>query len=135
MKFPLFSSVPPHYPREEKETTYRINLSVIKKISFIWAPSADLTGGGWEDCSKTVKIWALGPQRQPHPADKWIGNKLPNSRDGPLILIKGDVKRRSAPHDNVNSPVGVKRRTTQPGPSHRQRPSPLFPLTPLVELG
>lgn len=43
------------------------------------------------------------------PSDKWIGNKLPNSRDGPLILIKADVKRRSEPHENVNSPVGVNR--------------------------
>ena len=43
------------------------------------------------------------------PSDKWIGNKLPNSRDGPLILIKADVKRRSEPHENVNSSVGVNR--------------------------
>ncbi|CAG5866573.1 unnamed protein product [Menidia menidia] len=41
------------------------------------------------------------------PSDKWIGNKLPNSRDGPLILIKADVKRRSEPHENVNIPMGV----------------------------
>lgn len=27
------------------------------------------------------------------PSDKWIGNKLPNSRNGPLILIKADLKK------------------------------------------
>lgn len=27
-------------------------------------------------------------------ADKWVGNKLPNTGNGPLILIKGDAGRR-----------------------------------------
>lgn len=88
---------------------------------------------------KLSKFGARGSQRRPRPADKWIGNKLPNTRDGPLILINGDVKRRSAPHDGVNSPAGVERErereTTQPGPPHSTRPSALFPLSPLVELG
>lgn len=34
-----------------------------------------------------------GPCRKPTPSDKWIGNKLPKSRDGPLILIKRWCKK------------------------------------------
>lgn len=70
---------------------------------------------------KLSKFGARGSQRRPRPADKWIGNKLPNTRDGPLILINGDVKRRSAPHDGVNSPAGVER--------ERERPHSPDPLT------
>lgn len=85
---------------------------------------------------KLSKFGARRSPRQPHPADKWIGNKLPYTRDGSLILINRDVKKRWPLRDGVNSLTGNARETTQPRPpSLPETFSTLFPLSPLVELG
>lgn len=65
MKFPFL--FPSQYPTEKQAGFFEsvflfffFFLSVIKKISFIWAPSPDLSRDGREDCSKTVKVWGAG---------------------------------------------------------------------------
>lgn len=68
-------------------------------------------------------------------SDKWIGNKRPNSRDGPLILIKGGAKRCSAPltlstdyseHPTTHSYPHI----TTPAMDHRPLAASLTPLPP-----
>lgn len=137
MKFPF--PFPSQYPTE-KHAGFFSNQSFflsLKRYHLFGPQVLTLAETAARTVLKLSKFGAQGSQRRPRPADKWIGNKLPNTRDGPLILINGDVKRRSAPHDGVNSPAGVEREraTTQPGPPHSPRPSALFPLSPLVELG
>ncbi|TSM77347.1 hypothetical protein Baya_6097 [Bagarius yarrelli] len=73
-----------------------------KNLSFVVLTLAETAA---RTVLKLSKFGAQGSLRRPRTADKWIGNKLPNTGDSPLILINGDVKRRSAPHDGVNSPA------------------------------
>lgn len=141
MKFPF--PFPSQYPTEKQEGIFFLNQSFFLSLRryHLFGPRVlTLAETAARTVLKLSKFGAQGSQRRPRPADKWIGNKLPNTRDGPLILINGDVKRRSAPHDGVNSPAGVEReregeRDHTTRTPYSPRPSALSPLSPLVELG
>lgn len=130
MKFPF--PFPSQYPTEKQAGFFESVFFLSLRRYHLFGPQVlTLAETAGRTVLKLSKFGAQGSQRRPRPADKWIGNKLPNTRDGPLILINGDVKRRLAPHDGVNSPAGVERENERERDHTARTPSQSKTFSPL----